>query len=114
MVLSDMLELGDTSVAAHAALAPAIAALQPRILITIGPMMAAMAVSLPGSIEHHAADTPDNATAALRAALRENDRVFIKGSNGSGACHVAAAIIAGFTAASGINAGANGGASHAA
>jgi UDP-N-acetylmuramyl pentapeptide synthase len=77
-------------------------------------MMAAMAASLPGSIEHHAADTPDRATAALRAALRENDRVFIKGSNGSGACHVAAAIIAGFTAASGINAGANGGASHAA
>ena len=110
MVLSDMLELGDTGAAAHAALAPAIAALQPRMLITIGPMMAEMASSLPGSIDHHAVDTPDLAIAALRAVLRDGDRVFVKGSNGSGACRVAAAILDGLSAP----AGANGGASHAA
>ena len=114
MVLSDMLELGDAGTAAHAALAPTIATLRPRSVITIGPMMTAMAASLPGSIEHHAAETPDRATAALRVALRDGDRVFIKGSNGSGACRVAAAIIAGFAAPTGTNAGANGGASHAA
>ncbi|RZO30062.1 MAG: UDP-N-acetylmuramoyl-tripeptide--D-alanyl-D-alanine ligase [SAR116 cluster bacterium] len=110
IVLSDMLELGDAGAAAHAALAPAIAALHPRMLITIGPMMAEMASSLPGGIDHHAVDTPDLAIAALRAALRDDDRVFIKGSNGSGAWRVAAAILDGFSAPT----GANGGASHAA
>ena len=110
MVLSDMLELGDTGAAAHAALAPAIATLNPRVLITIGPMMADMATSLPARIDHHAVDTPAKATAALQAVIRDGDRVFIKGSNGSGACHVAAAILDGFSAPT----GANGGASHAA
>ena len=110
MLLSDMLELGDGSATAHAALADGIAALQPRTLITIGPMMAAMTPSLPGSIDHYTADTPDMALAALRTALRDGDRVFIKGSNGSGACRVAAMIIDGVVAPSGVN----GGASHAA
>ena len=110
MVLSDMLELGDMGTAAHAALAPGIIELAPRVLITIGPMMAEMASSLPGGIEHHAVDTPDLAIAALRAALRDDDRVFIKGSNGSGAWRVAAAILDGLSAPT----GANGGASHAA
>ena len=110
MVLSDMLELGDGGAAAHAALAPTIAALRPRVLITIGPMMAEMASALPASIAHHAVDTPDAAIDALRAMLRDGDRVFIKGSNGSGACHVAAAILAEFS----MPDDANGGASHAA
>jgi len=110
MLLSDMLELGDGSATAHAALTDGIAALQPRALITIGPMMAAMAASLPGSIDHYTADTPDMALAALRSALRDGDHVFIKGSNGSGACRVAAMIIDGVVAPSGVN----GGASHAA
>jgi UDP-N-acetylmuramoyl-tripeptide--D-alanyl-D-alanine ligase len=110
MVLSDMLELGDAGAAAHAALAPAITALHPRALITIGPMMAGMASSLPASIAHHAVDAPDAAIDALRAMLRDGDRVFIKGSNGSGACHVAAAILAEFS----MPDDANGGASHAA
>jgi UDP-N-acetylmuramyl pentapeptide synthase len=73
-------------------------------------MMAAMTPSLPGSIDHYTADTPDMALAALRTALRDGDRVFIKGSNGSGACRVAAMIIDGVVAPSGVN----GGASHAA
>lgn len=110
MVLSDMLELGDAGAAAHAALIPAITEMQPRVLITIGPMMAGMATSLPGSIDHHAVDTPDLAITALRATLRDGDRVFIKGSNGSGACRVAAAILAAFAAQT----DSNGGTSHAA
>ncbi len=110
MVFSDMLELGDGSAAAHAALAPMIAALRPRALITIGPMMAEMASTLPASIAHHAVDAPDAAIDALRAMIRDGDRVFIKGSNGSGACHVAAAILAEFS----MPDDANGGASHAA
>ena len=110
MVLSDMLELGDAGAVAHAALAPAIAALHPRVLITIGPMMAEMASSLPASITRHAVDAPDAAIDALRAMLRDGDLVFIKGSNGSGACRVAAEILDGFSTPG----GAKGGASHAA
>jgi UDP-N-acetylmuramyl pentapeptide synthase len=72
--------------------------------------MAEMASTLPASIAHHAVDAPDAAIDALRAMLRDGDRVFIKGSNGSGACHVAAAILAEFS----MPDDANGGASHAA
>ncbi|MGB1357178.1 MAG: hypothetical protein ACPG7P_07830, partial [Candidatus Puniceispirillaceae bacterium] len=71
---------------------------------------AEMASSLAGSIVHHAAGTPAEATAALRTTLRDGDRVFIKGSNGSGACRVAAAILDGLAA----HTKTNGGASHAA
>ncbi|MEX0503410.1 UDP-N-acetylmuramoyl-tripeptide--D-alanyl-D-alanine ligase [Alphaproteobacteria bacterium LSUCC0719] len=110
MVLSDMLELGQSSEAAHAALVPAIAALAPRIVITIGPMMAAMASQLAGSIDHHGVDTPAAALKALRASLVDGDHVFIKGSNGSGACHVAAAVLQELADTT----DANGGASHAA
>ena len=93
MVLSDMLELGDGAAAAHVALAPAITALQPRTVITIGPMMADMASLLSDDIAHHATGAPAEASAALRAVLRDGDRVFVKGSNGSGACRVAADIL---------------------
>ena len=110
MVLSDMLELGESGEAAHAALAAAIATLAPRIVITIGPMMAKMASQLPGSIEHHSADTPAAALQALQASLVDGDHVFIKGSNGSGAWRVAAAILEELADST----DANGGASHAA
>ena len=115
MVLSDMLELGAGGAAAHAALAPAISALRPRVLITIGPLMAEMAQSLmaqslAGGIDHRATNTPDDATARLRDAIRDGDRIFIKGSNGSGAWRVATVILDGMAA----HAGPNGGTSHAA
>ena len=93
MVLSDMLELGHGSAAAHAALAPAVMALGPRLVITIGRDMAEMADGLDGPIDHVAADTPAAASDALHAALEDGDRVFIKGSNGSGAWRVAAALL---------------------
>lgn len=110
MVLSDMLELGRSSEAAHAALAPAIVTLAPRCVITIGPMMARMASQLPGSIEHHSADTPAAALQALQASLVDGDHVFIKGSNGSGAWRVAAAILEELANSPSVT----GGASHAA
>ena len=43
---------GDGSAAAHAALAPAVAGLRPRLVITIGPEMAAMAAALAGATGH--------------------------------------------------------------
>ena len=110
MVLSDMLELGRGSAAAHAALAPAVAQLRPRLVITIGPEMAAMAAAIEGETGHVAADTPAAATDALHAALEDGDRVFIKGSNGSGAWRVAAALLDGLSRLPATD----GGASHAA
>jgi len=110
MVLSDMLELGESGAAAHAALAPDIAALAPRLVISIGPMMAEMASKLPGTIDHRGVDTPDAALQALRASLVDGDHVFIKGSNGSGACRVAAAVLEELADTT----DANGGACHAA
>jgi len=92
MVLSDMLELGEGTAAAHAALAPAIIALRPRLLVTIGPEMSRMAAALPSATRHSAAETAEEATEVLRRHVRSGDTVFVKGSNGSGAWRVAAAL----------------------
>ncbi len=92
MVLSDMLELGKGTAAAHAALAPQITALRPRLLVTIGPEMSRMAAALPCTTRHEAADSAADATGLLRDHIHGGDIVFIKGSNGSGAWRVAAAL----------------------
>ena len=92
MVLSDMLELGDGTVAAHAALAPQITALRPRLLVTIGAEMSRMAAALPCATRHRAADSAADATQLLREHMCSGDTVFIKGSNGSGAWRVAAEL----------------------
>ena len=96
MVLSDMLELGDGTDAAHTALAPAIIALRPRILVTIGSAMARMASVLPAGITHCPASSPEDASAILASMIRDGDIVFIKGSNGSGAWRVAADLLSSF------------------
>ena len=94
MVLSEMLELGDGTTAAHAALASGIISLRPRLVITIGPEMSRMASALPCATNHYEAATADDAIARLREQIRGGDIVFVKGSNGSGAWRVAAAMIA--------------------
>jgi len=99
MVLSDMLELGAGSAAAHAALAPQIIALRPRLLVTIGAEMSRMAAALPCATRHKAAASAAEATAMLRDHLRGGDTVFIKGSNGSGAWRVAADLSKAISAA---------------
>ena len=93
MVLSEMLELGDGSASAHTALAPGIMSLRPRVVITIGTEMSRMAAALPCTAVHEPAADAEAATDRLRAHLRDGDTVFIKGSNGSGAWRVAAALI---------------------
>ena len=93
MVLSEMLELGDGSADAHAALAPGIMSLRPRVIITIGTEMSRMAAALPCAAIHEPAADAEEATASLRAHLHNGDTVFIKGSNGSGAWRVAATLI---------------------
>ena len=93
IVLSEMLELGDGSADAHAALAPGIMSLRPRVIITIGTEMSRMAAALPCAAIHEPAADAEEATASLRAHLHNGDTVFIKGSNGSGAWRVAATLI---------------------
>jgi len=97
MVLSDMLELGTGTEAAHAALVPIIAKLEPRMVIAIGPAMARMAATLRAakpSIKVIDAKDSSAAFVVLRDAIMPGDRIFIKGSNGSGARLVANALLA--------------------
>ena len=97
MVLSEMRELGEATNAAHAALAPQINKLAPRIVITIGTAMHAMLDSLDQSIIAVAASDIDTAIANLKYAITNGDCIFIKGSNGSGAWRVRDALCAAMT-----------------
>ena len=98
IVLSDMLELGDGAGKAHDALVPLLTPLMPREVIALGPemgrVMAALATACP-TVACHVVDDSDHAINLIARLIQENDRIFIKGSNGSGAHHVANALIAG-------------------
>ena len=88
MILSEMLELGTATNASHAALAPQINKLAPRIVIAIGISMHEMLDNLDKSITCVAATDIDMAVAEINRAITNGDRVFIKGSNGSGAWRI--------------------------
>ena len=92
MILSEMRELGRATNRAHAALAPQINKLAPRIVIAIGNAMHDMLDSLDKSIICVAATDIDRAVAELDRAISNGDRIFIKGSNGSGAWRVRDAL----------------------
>ena len=62
-------------------------------MITMGAEMSRMAAALPCTTLHCVAATPEDAVNELRGQLRDGDTVFVKGSNGSGAWRVAAAMI---------------------
>ena len=98
MVLSDMRELGDGTAAAHAALVPLITDMAPRIVIAIGEAMQAITPGLTAAITCHNAADPDDAIAYLRSHVKTGDRIFIKGSLGSGAWRVAKAVLTDFAA----------------
>ena len=97
MVLSEMRELGAATNSAHAALAPQINKLAPRIVITIGSAMHDMLNNLDQSIIAIAAADIDMAFAELDRTITNGDRVFIKGSNGSCAWRVRDALCAAMT-----------------
>ena len=84
MVLSEMRELGAATNRAHATLAPQISKLAPRIVIAIGTAMHDMLNALDQSIMAIAATDIDTAIAELNHSITDGDRIFIKGSNGSG------------------------------
>ena len=88
MVLSEMRELGAATNRAHAALAPQINKLAPRIVIAIGAAMHDMLSALDQSIIAVAATDIERAVAELNHAITNGDHIFIKGSNGSGAWRV--------------------------
>ena len=96
LVLSDMRELGDGTAAAHAALVPIISEIAPRIMIALGPAMQAITPDLDTTITCHDAADSDDAIAYLRSHVETGDRIFIKGSLGSGSWRVAKAVLSDF------------------
>ena len=92
MVLGEMRELGGATSTAHAALAQPINKLAPRIVIAIGPAMHDMLDTLDPSITCVAAGDIETALVKLNQAISAGDRIFIKGSNGSGAWRVSDAL----------------------
>ena len=92
-----MRELGEATAAAHAALAPHINKLAPRLVITIGAAMHDMLDGLDESISGFAAADISAAIAHLTQSICDGDRIFIKGSNGSGAWRVRDALCAAIT-----------------
>jgi len=80
-ILGDMLELGEHGPAMHLALAPAVAE-SVDLLHTVGPLMGAMLASLPVGLRGHAAADSSTLAPLMRAALRADDAVLVKGSLG--------------------------------
>jgi UDP-N-acetylmuramoyl-tripeptide--D-alanyl-D-alanine ligase len=97
MVLSEMRELGNASDSAHAALAPQINILAPRVVIAIGAAMKTTVAALDRSITAICVADPDAAIAPLAQSIVDGDCIFIKGSNGSGAWQVRDALCASMT-----------------
>ena len=92
LVLTDMLELGAYSNAAHQGLIAPLLEIKPHLLWLVGEEMSALSTSL-----SHLPDCRTSAEASsilpeLANALGSCDVVLVKGSNGSGAPQIAAAL----------------------
>jgi UDP-N-acetylmuramoyl-tripeptide--D-alanyl-D-alanine ligase len=81
-VLGDMLELGETGPALHAAIADHPAVSRIDRVDTVGPLMGHLHAALPGTIRGQHCDTADQMAAHLPQTLRGGDVVLIKGSKG--------------------------------
>ena len=81
-VLGDMLELGPTGPALHAAIADHPALARIAVVHTVGPLMAHLHTALPGRVRGSHADTADAMAASLPQGLRAGDVVLLKGSKG--------------------------------
>jgi UDP-N-acetylmuramoyl-tripeptide--D-alanyl-D-alanine ligase len=93
-VLGDMLELGPTAAAQHAALAADLVRNGIDIVITAGPNMACLAKALPKTItSHHGADSEAIRSIVLDL-VRAGDVVMVKGSYGSRMIPIAEALLA--------------------
>ncbi|HEY5045283.1 MAG TPA: UDP-N-acetylmuramoyl-tripeptide--D-alanyl-D-alanine ligase [Solirubrobacteraceae bacterium] len=93
-VLGDMLELGpEAGPGLHREVAAHAAARGVEVLVTVGPLAAAMAGEAFGG-ETHAVPDAEAAAELLGVLLREGDTVLVKGSRGVGLERVARALVA--------------------
>lgn len=83
-ILGDMLELGDISQTAHAALASQIAGNDIDIVYLAGREMAVLADALPAAALGGIADTADELLPVVLSGLQAGDIVTVKASNGIG------------------------------
>lgn len=92
VVLTDMLELGEHSRALHEGLAPAIVAAGLDLVHTAGPQMRLLHDALPPSLRGEWRQTAAELAAEVALLVQPGDVVMVKGSNGSKASLVAAAL----------------------
>jgi UDP-N-acetylmuramoyl-tripeptide--D-alanyl-D-alanine ligase len=91
-VLTDMLELGEDAPRQHAALAAPIDAAEVDLVFCAGPLMAALWDALPTHRRGGYAPKAESLAQVLMKAVRPDDVVMIKGSNGSKASRLVAAL----------------------
>jgi UDP-N-acetylmuramoyl-tripeptide--D-alanyl-D-alanine ligase len=91
-VLTDMLELGADAAARHAELAEPLALANTDLVFCAGPLMKHLWDTLPAARRAGYARTAQDLTAEVVEAVRPGDVVMVKGSNGSKAGVVAAAL----------------------
>jgi UDP-N-acetylmuramoyl-tripeptide--D-alanyl-D-alanine ligase len=89
-VLGDMLELGPQEHDYHVELGRQAATAEIDLLVTVGPLAAALAEAFPGEL--HATPDAAAAAAALRGLLKPGDVVLVKASNGVGLAAVCEAL----------------------
>jgi UDP-N-acetylmuramoyl-tripeptide--D-alanyl-D-alanine ligase len=93
MVLSDMLELGSHSAAAHEDIVATVASIGPRHVIAIGDDFAHAFAKVAHDCDVIIANDPAHATDMLARLVQADDTIFIKGSKGSGAWRVTNAVL---------------------
>ncbi|PWK60521.1 UDP-N-acetylmuramoyl-tripeptide--D-alanyl-D-alanine ligase [Roseicyclus mahoneyensis] len=81
-VLGDMLELGPTGPALHAAIAEHPAMARIATVHTVGPLMEHLYAALPGALRGQHASSAEEMAANLPQTLRSGDVLLIKGSKG--------------------------------
>jgi UDP-N-acetylmuramoyl-tripeptide--D-alanyl-D-alanine ligase len=94
VALTDMLELGPDAPAYHAALAEPIAAANVDLVFCAGPMMKSLWDALPPTRRGGYADLAADLAPRVASAAEPGDLVMVKGSNGSRAGVIAAALAA--------------------
>ncbi len=94
VALTDMLELGDQAAEFHAGLAAPIEAASIDLVFCAGPMMKSLWDALPSTRRGGYAESAGDLAPAIAGAMRPGDLVMVKGSNGSRASTLAAALAA--------------------
>ena len=94
VALTDMLELGPEGPAFHAGLAAPLAAADVDLVFAAGPLMKSLWDALPSTRRGGYAGTAAELAPLVSAAVEPGDLVMVKGSNGSRAGAVAAALAA--------------------